>query len=238
MKRLIIVHGDKGGVGKTYVSQLTAAAFRAVGQPLTLVDGDAKNPGLHRYFDGKPDPVLRINARKPEGIDALFEAFLDAPADLLVDLPAGGSETTAGFVGAGTAAGSIDIEQLLQESNAGLTIVFVIDQNRDSLVALADELQRLPASVTDWIIVRNHQTDAAFTRFDAYAASARMDPYKPVILDMPTLDRRVTEGLVDAKAHIGEIDTVEAASAIMKLRAKSALRVWSAELRKAGLLHG
>lgn len=234
MKRLTLVHGDKGGSGKTHVAQLTAAALLAAGRPVTLVDGDAKNPGLYRYFNDKPAPVLRINARKPEGIDALVEAFLKAPGDVLVDLPAGGSDTTAGFVGAGSSAGTVDIESLFQETGGRLTVLFVIDQGRDGIVALKDEMERLPASVTDWIIVRNHRIAAGFDRFDRWAEKAELN--NALILDMPELDRKVVEVLVDAKAHIGEIDTVEDASALMKTRARSALRAWTSELSKTGLL--
>ncbi|WP_281969127.1 division plane positioning ATPase MipZ [Roseovarius nanhaiticus] len=236
MKKLILVHGDKGGSGKTHTAHLTAAILRQVGHPVTLVDGDAKNPGVHRYFDNKPDPVLRINARKPEGIDALIDAFLEAPADVLVDLPAGGSDMTNGFLGAGSAAGTVDIEALFQETGDRLVIMFVIDQSRDALVAVDAELKRLPDTVTDWVIVRNHRMDAPFERFERWNKTA--DLKGATIIDMPPLDRRAIDALVDAKAHIGEIDAAETASALSKIRAKAALRVWRAELVKAGVING
>ena len=236
MNKMICAHGDKGGVGKSHVSLLTAAAFRSVERPLTLIDGDAKNPGLFRFFDKKPDPVLRINARRPEGIDALFEAYLEARNDVLIDLPAGGSDTTAGFTGNGTAAGTVDISALMKETGGSLVMLFVIDQGRDGIVALNDELRRLPADVTNWIIVRNHRIDAPFDRFENWAKD-NTDVGRATILDMPSLDRRVIETLVTAKKHIGEIDQVEGASALLKMRAKSALRAWTAQLVIGGLLN-
>jgi hypothetical protein len=236
MKKLIMVHGDKGGVGKSHVAQLTAATFLSVGRPISLIDGDAKNPGLHRYFDSKQAPVLRINARKPEGIDALLEAFLTAEDDVLIDLPAGGSETTSGFVGTGSAAGEVDLERVFQEIGSRLCVLFVVDQGRDAIVALDDEIQRLPGNVTDFIIVRNHRLDVPFDRLDNWLTTK--GPSNATIIDMPSLDRRVVEVLVTAKKHIGEIDSVEAASALMKIRAKAALRLWVAELQKTGLLDG
>lgn len=236
MKRLILIHGDKGGSGKSHIAQLTAAAFLQAGRPLTLIDGDAKNPGLHRYFDGKPDPVLRINARRPDGVDAMVEAFLEAPGDVLVDLPAGGSDLTARLNGTGSAAGMVDIEALFAETSDRLTILFVIDQSRDALVALDAELRALPPGVTDWVIVRNHRIDEPFARFNAWATEADLDGV--VVSDMPSLDRRAIEALVTAKAHIGEIEAVEAASALMRIRTKAALRVWRGELARTGLLDG
>jgi hypothetical protein len=237
MKRLMMIHGDKGGVGKTHVAQFTAAGFEAAGHSVTLIDGDAKNPGLFRYFDNKPNPVLRINARRPEGIDALFEAYLEAPGDVLVDLPAGGSDTTAGLTGTGSAAGTVDITALMQETGGRLIILFVIDQGRDGIVALNDELRRLPTEVTEWIIVRNHRSETPFDRFEKWAKE-NADVGRATILDMPSLDRRVIETLVTAKMHVGEIDQVQGASALLKMRAKSALRAWTAQLVTGGLLDG
>lgn len=235
MKTVTAVHGDKGGVGKTFTAQLTAAAFLNTGTAIKLIDGDAKNPGLWRYFNGKPDEVLRINARRPEGIDELVEAILGAPGGVVVDLPAGGSETTAGFIGSGTSAGSVDLLSLLEEIDARLTVLFVLDGGRDGIVALSDEVRRLPAEAVDWIIVRNHRTNPSFDRLDRWLERPGLPNF--TVLDMPELDRRVTEALVDAKAHIGEIDAVPAATALMKMRAKSALRIWTGELHKAGLLN-
>lgn len=235
MKRLILVHGDKGGTGKTHVAQITAACFQAAGHPVKLIDCDRMNPGLHRHFNDNPDPVEQINTRKPEGFDDMIGAFLDAPGDVLIDLPAAGSDTTSGFLAEGTAAGTVDLESLLTEFGGRLVILFVIDQGRDALVALDAEYKRLPASVTDWLIVRNHRTDAPFDRFEK--AAEKFGFGKEVVLDMPELDRRVVEALVDAKTHIGKIDTVPGASSIMKIHAKAALRLWTAELKKGGLLN-
>ncbi len=235
MKRLILIHGDKGGTGKSHTAHLTAAAYRAAGQPLLLIDGDAKNPGLHRAFNFKPDEVLRINVRKPEGIDQLFEAFLAAPGDVLVDLPAGGSDMTARLIGGGTTEGTVDIETLFAEIGARLTFMFVIDQGRDSVVALNEEFQLLSTPVTDWIIVRNNRIDdMPFARFEKW--SAQVDLSRAKSLDMPRLDRKVIEVLVDAKANLAEISGLETASAMLKMRGQAALRLWSGELRKAGLL--
>ncbi|TGD61568.1 hypothetical protein EYC08_18280 [Tabrizicola sp. WMC-M-20] len=235
MKRMILVHGDKGGTGKTHVAQITAACFQAAGHPVKLIDCDPMNPGLHRHFNNNPDPVEQINARKPEGFDDLIGAFLDASGDVLIDLPAAGSDTTSAFLTEGTAAGTVDLESLLTEIGARLVVLFVIDQSRDALVALDAEYKRLPKSVTDFVIVRNHRSDAPFSRFEKVAE--KIDFSRAVILDMAALDRRITEALVDAKTHIGKIDTVPGASSLMKMRAKAALRIWTAKLTKGGLLN-
>ena len=236
MKRLVLFHGDKGGVGKSYVAHLTTAVLLDVGNPITLIDGDAKNPGLYRSFNLKPGPVLRINARKPDGVDAMVEAFLEASGDVLIDLPAGGSDTTAAFVGTGSAAGTIDINSLMKEVDGRLTVFFVLDQGRDGLVALIEELKVLPRDVTDWIIVRNHRHDEPFDRLTKWLDENAAQVANAIFVDMPSLDRKVVEALVTAKKHIGEIESDDDFSMLSKLRAKSALRVWRRELEKAGFV--
>ncbi|MEY8880071.1 P-loop NTPase [Donghicola sp. XS_ASV15] len=65
MKSVLFIHGDKGGVGKTQCATRTAAAFEAVGRPLTLVDGDVKNPGLDMLFE---DRTTCVDLRTAAGI--------------------------------------------------------------------------------------------------------------------------------------------------------------------------
>lgn len=236
MKRLILIHGDKGGTGKTHVAQLTAAVFRSVGHPLLLVDGDAKNAGLYRSFTGKPDEVLKINIRKPEGVDALIERFADETGDVLVDLPAAGSDMTTRMTKAGSAEGAVDIRELFPQMDARLVIMFVIDQSRDAVVALDAEIKALSSPVTDWIIVRNHRLDdVPFDRFEKWQEPVDLSAV-PVI-DMHRLDRRVTEALVSAKMNLTELNDLPTASAMMKIRGQTALRAWTEELRKAKVLN-
>lgn len=242
MKRLILVHGDKGGVGKTHVAHLTAAVLKQVGHPVTLVDGDAKNPGTYRLFNDKPDPVLRINVRKPQGIDELLDAFFDGTGDIMVDLPAGGSDVTDGFIADRPEVGKTNIAALFQETGDRLVVLFVIDQSWDSFAALQHEIARLPASVTDWIIILNGRIDAPFGYLDSWLDKPGREGLMVIeqltVIEMPALDPRVIDALVDAKAYVGEIATVPGASAILKMRAKAALRIWRTELTKAGLIDG
>lgn len=236
MKKLYLIHGDKGGIGKSFVAQMTAAVWLKNEKPLTLIDGDVKNPGLHRYFHNKPHPVLQLNATKSSGIDLLLETFLSSVHDVLVDMPAGGSEATAGFVGVGTDAGSVDIADLMEEAEGRLVIIFVMDQSRDSVVALEAELSVLPPDSVDWVIVRNTRLPRPFDFLETWPGRERIANIP--MIDMPPIDPAIVTLLVKEKKHFGEIETISAATALNKLRTRKALDKWQAALKKAGLMNG
>jgi len=166
----------------------------------------------------------------------VIEHFLGATEDVLVDLPAGGSDMTAQLCSAGSAEGTLDIRTLFPEVNARLLIVFVIDPSRDALVALDAEIKALSNPVADWVVVRNHRfEDTLFDRFDKWA-DGKLEGVP--VLDMPRLDPRVIGALINAKANLTELGDMESASALMKIRGAAALRVWSEELQKGKVLDG
>jgi MinD-like ATPase involved in chromosome partitioning or flagellar assembly len=164
VKRIFFVHGDKGGVGKTEVAKRMAAVMLQNGLPVTLVDGDNKNAGLHFAFQHSGLDVQCINVMTTVGRDALFDVIAESPGDVLIDFPARGSDVTERLSRDGASEDGFNLELLLAEIDAELIIIFVIDQTRAPLAALRDELAALPAA-TRWIIVRNHREERDFTLF-------------------------------------------------------------------------
>lgn len=234
MKRIIFVHGDKGGVGKTQCATRTAAAFEAAGQPLELIDGDAKNPGVDVLFG---DKARCMDLRKTVGMETLFEAIANASGDVLIDMPAGGSDATANMQMDGSAEGTIDLSLLLQEIDARAVVLFVIDHNIEPIYALQAELKSFPPEQTDWIVVRNHFQDRPFNHFENSDTRKHLLEFGGKIIDMTRLDPAVVESMRTLKCNLSSFSTHPEASAIQKMRAKTAMRLWSSELQKVGLLH-
>jgi hypothetical protein len=234
MKRIIFVHGDKGGVGKTQCATRTAAVFEAAGQPLELIDGDAKNPGVDFLFG---DKVRCMDLRKTDGMETLFEAIANARDDVLIDMPAGGSDATARMQVGGSAEGTIDLGLLLQETNARAVALFVIDPSIEPLHALRDELAVFPRDQTDWIVVRNHFQDRPFTTFENSPVKKDLLNMGGQIIDMARLDPSVVDTMAKLQCDLHSFSTYPEASVIQKMRAKSAMRLWSEELQKVGLLN-
>lgn len=235
MRKIIFVHGDKGGVGKTEAAKRTAAVLSD--PSLTLVDGDAKNPGLFAAFSSSSAPVRRHNVLKTAGLEELFETLASVNGDVLIDLPAGASAATERMTSGGSAEGTIDLELLMSEIKAQPVVIFVIDQNREPIAALRDELQAFPED-TKWIIVRNTYEDRAFDVFEASQTKQAVEERGGIVIDMARLDPSVNQMMAAEKLNLLTVQESPKASVIQKIRAKAALREWRAELVKAGLING
>ena len=235
MKRIFFIHGDKGGVGKTEVAKRMAAVMLQNGLPVTLVDGDNKNPGLHAAFqDGKLD-VHCINVMTPTGRNALFDVIAESPGDVLIDLPARGSDVTKRLNQDCASEDGFNLPLLMAEIDAELTIVFVIDQTRSPLVALKAELAALP-DATRWIVVRNWREDRDFTLFDTTQVKADLEARGAAIIDMIRLDPRVNDILENGSLNLITAQTSDKLSTLQKMRVKAAVRSWSEQMKIAGLI--
>ncbi|WP_375700430.1 hypothetical protein [Pseudophaeobacter sp. TrK17] len=235
MKHIFFIHGDKGGVGKTEVAKRMAAVMLQAKEPVTLIDGDNKNPGLHAAFQNGELDVHCINVMTPAGRDALFDIIAESPGDVLIDLPARGSDVTERLTEDGASEDGFSLELLLAEIEAELTIIFVIDQTRSPLVALKDELAALP-DATRWIIVRNWREDREFTLFDTTKIKADLEARGAAVIDMVRLDPRVNDILENASLNLITAQTSDKLSMLQKMRVKAAVRSWSEQMKIAGLL--
>jgi hypothetical protein len=235
VKRIFFVHGDKGGVGKTEVAKRMAAVLLQNGLQVTLVDGDDKNPGLHASFEKGGLDVQRVKIMTPAGRDALFDVIAESPGDVLIDLPARGSDVTERLSRDGASEDGFNLELLLAEIDAELIIVFVIDQTRAPVVALRDEVKALP-DTTRWIIVRNWREDRDFDLFDKSKIKADLDARGAAIIDMIRLDPRVNDIMESAGLNLCSAQTSDRLSLLQKMRVKAAVRSWSEQMKIAGLI--
>jgi hypothetical protein len=235
VKRIFFIHGDKGGVGKTEVAKRMAAVMLQAKHPVTLVDGDDKNAGLHAAFKESGLDVHRIAVMTPTGRNALFDVIAESPGDVLIDLPARGSDVTKRLNQGGASEDGFSLELLLTEIDAELTIIFVIDQTRSPLAALRDELKALPAT-TSWIIVRNWREERDFDLFDKSKTKADLDARGAPIIDLVRLDPRVNDILENDGLNLITAQTSDKLSTLQKMRVKAAVRSWSEQMKIAGLI--
>lgn len=87
---LVVVHGEKGGVGKSIVAGTYCEYLLSKGHKVVLVDGDLGNPDVARYLKGEDRvQVHMIDLRDEADRMILLDLIHDDPAnDIVVSLPA------------------------------------------------------------------------------------------------------------------------------------------------------
>ena len=108
MKKIIISHGDKGGVGKSIVATAIVEALVAGGHPVALIEGDASQPDVGMRYIGHEDRGISLGALPLSRAGAADAAVADlsyyleksaSDRDVIINLPAGAGETLDGLAG-------------------------------------------------------------------------------------------------------------------------------------------
>ena len=102
MKKIIISHGDKGGVGKSIVATVLVEALVMGARPVALIEGDASQPDVGMRYIGHEDRGITLGALPLSRAGAADAAVADlsyyleksaADRDVIINLPAGAGET-------------------------------------------------------------------------------------------------------------------------------------------------
>lgn len=87
--RFIIVHGDKGGVGKSFVAQAAADFLSYRGQKVAVIDADTRNPDVSRMF-ANTIPCAQANLRSSNGWMDVMDFVVEHPGyTIIMNTPAG-----------------------------------------------------------------------------------------------------------------------------------------------------
>lgn len=145
-RTLYISHGDKGGVGKSYLSMLSVEHLLQFG-PVSLIEADPTQPDLGvRYMglDNVAVGALPLNqAGDAENALSAFGAMLETSnADLVVvNLPAGAGETLDSMAGM--------IRDLSDALEYRLIVTYALEKNRVASDALIRSMAKGLLSVVD-----------------------------------------------------------------------------------------
>ena len=111
MKKIIISHGDKGGVGKSIVATVLVEALVTGGHPIhpiALIEGDASQPDVGMRYIGHEDHGITLGALPLSRAGAADAAVADlsyyleksaADRDVIINHPAGAGETLDALAG-------------------------------------------------------------------------------------------------------------------------------------------
>ena len=139
-KRLVIVHGDKGGVGKSTFARLLADYYTQHAPDWRGYDTDPTNGHLLRFYSDNTKP---INIHDPASLDQLLNALeTDGVAHWLVDLGAQSGDRLVQWMA------ETDFLSVCGEMNIAVTIAFVISPIKDSTVLLKIVSDQLGSGVS------------------------------------------------------------------------------------------
>ena len=164
-KRLVIVHGDKGGVGKSTFARLLADYYTQHAPDWRGFDTDSTNGHLLRFYSNNTKP---IDIHDAASLDQLLNALEeDGVAHWLVDLGAQSGDRLVQWMA------ETDFLAVCGEMNIAVTIAFVISPVKDSTALLKMVTGQLGSSV-NYVIVKNEASGHSFPIYDASKTRARL----------------------------------------------------------------
>lgn len=158
---LVLVNGDKGGPGKSFMARVLKWRLDAMRIPVVLFDGDERNGHLDRFY-GSTANVTRFDARTEAGWTVFFNALDQVSGDTvaLVDLPSGVGKHL-----------HREAKRLIANQELGMTTVhvWVADHNEDSVRLFKDLAGIAPAHHTAFVMNRRLNED--LSRFSIWSKS-------------------------------------------------------------------
>jgi hypothetical protein len=217
-KRIYIVGGGKGGVGKTMVCVGLTDTLISLQENVLLIESDTSNPDVYKmYMDELETRLLDLDTA--DGWIDLVN-ICDEKKDHTVVI------NTAARNNKGVAAYSQTLRNTLQELKRDLVTFWVINRQRDSVELLKEYLEELPD--TRLHVVRNEHYGEE-SKFELYNNSKLRDQVEDaggLSLMFPDLADRVSDALHSQRLSI------QAALKIMPIGNRAELLRWRSATQK------
>lgn len=188
-KPVIIFHGDKGGVGKSWTCSVFTDFLVKNQIPVALVDGDTRNPDVSRMF-GDSIPVSNANLREHAGWMDLTD-FMMAHQDkvIVISMPAGiGNELRKEAPRFG---------QTIQMLRRPVSMFWVINRLPDSVNLLNEALAAISEHLQNKVVVKNlfFGDEDKFSRWDLSETRKRFEKSGGVTVKLTELHERTVDKL-------------------------------------------
>jgi hypothetical protein len=187
---IILVDGDKGGVGKSWTSCTILDWLLAGKQTVAAVDGDTRNPDVERMFCDSI-PVLKANLRIHTGWMDMIDFMVANPAAIIVvSMPAGIGDTMKK-----EAAAFINNAEMLGRP---LGLVWVMNRQADSVNLLNQALGLIGSALKFKVAVKNLMFGESdkFLRWDGSNTKKQFEKTGGVTIDLTELHERTVDKLM------------------------------------------
>jgi MinD-like ATPase involved in chromosome partitioning or flagellar assembly len=186
-KRIILVGGGKGGVGKSLLSiALVDYVIATDGRPF-LVETDTSVPDVYKTYGGEIGAEL-VNLDEREGWIELLNFVESHPEDTIVVNTGARNQTGISNFGK-------TLRKALPQLKRRLVVFWLIDRKRESLELLSDFIEALPEAEIN--VVRNLYlgTERKFELYNGSKMRASIEQTGGRSLSFPELADRVTDAM-------------------------------------------
>ncbi|MBR8048854.1 hypothetical protein [Burkholderia multivorans] len=195
-KPVILFHGDKGGVGKSTACGLFLDWAVKRQMPVSLVDGDTRNPDVSRMFADSM-PTLQANLRIHEGWMDMTDFMMDqTDKAIVISLPAG--------IGAELRKEAGRFCQTVAMLERPLSMFWIINRLPDSVNLLNEAMQVLDGSLASKVVVKNlfFGDEEKFSRWDSSETKKRFEKSGGLTTAMTELHERTVDKLFSDNENI------------------------------------
>jgi hypothetical protein len=194
--RLVLTHGEKGGVGKTTLARVLADFYKTKDVPFKAFDAEGDAGQLLRFHG---DDTSAVDVTKAARIAPVLDFLMDGPGKrlALVDLGARTGSDLKGWLYRGGA---------LEESEAGalgITIVYVLGGAVDSVGHLKECYAEI-GKAASYVVVRNLGVASKFDVYDGSNIREELLNNGAREIEIPELDAAVYQSVDKASVSFDD----------------------------------
>jgi hypothetical protein len=185
--RLILTHGEKGGVGKTTAARVIADFLKSRDIPFRAFDAEGDHGQLLRFHGADTSPV---DVTKAAAISPVLDYLMDGAGKrlALVDLGARTGADLKGWLYRGGALEEAEAE------NLGVTVVYVLGGAVDSVGHLKECYSELGRDV-NYVTVKNYGVASKFDLYEQSNIREELVTNGAREIDFPALDAAVYQSV-------------------------------------------
>ncbi|WP_445369967.1 ArsA-related P-loop ATPase (plasmid) [Methylomonas sp. BW4-1] len=217
-KRIFLIGGSKGGVGKSMVSMAIIDYLQEQGESVLLIESDTSNPDVWKGY-GECMETQLLNLDEADGWIQLVN-LCDSKPDSVVVI------NTAARNNQGVSAYGATLNSTLAELKRDLVTLWVINRQRDSLELLKEYMDAIPDSKVH--VVRNGYfgEEKKFELYNGSKIRTAVESRGGLSLNFPDLADRVSDDIYSKRLSIAK------ALKELPIGNRAELSRWKTEVKK------
>ncbi|MBK1990120.1 chromosome partitioning protein ParA [Sphaerospermopsis aphanizomenoides BCCUSP55] len=232
--RIVIITGDKGGVGKSTFARGLLHLYINKQLKYLAYDSDHRNAQLYRHYDSAQPGVKLLDIFTRGGADdLLIDLEKELPPLVLVDLPAQSGLFFENFEK------DLGVFDAVKGLGYRVTMVSVLSRVKDS-VNILRILHKYCGDRVDYVVVKNlfHGEADKFERYDSSDTRTKLLAAGAVEIKMPDLFFKPYDYIDEKNLTFGQVLEDKEANIVIKSRVSAWLKEFEQSVLTANQLLG